>query len=261
MIGVILFYLLPLIWTVFSSFNTKEIGFSNYQNVFTNDAFRLAMKNSFKFIIVCVPLLLFSSLMFSLMIFKRTDKISLFLKSISLLPFAVPVSTIVVVWKSIFNESGFLNIFLFYFGIESIDWLNSEYSFFVLVFTYIWKNMGYTAIIWLAGLNAIPEAQHEAAKIDGASPLQAFLFVSLPNLKQISVLLVILSTLNSFKVFREIYLIGGDYPDQSIYMLQHLLNNWFRDLNISNIAVVGTLMGVFLSIIILLLFKFMNGDE
>lgn len=62
-------------------------------------------------------------------------------------------------------------------------------------------------------------------------------------------------------MFREIYLIGGDYPDQSIYMLQHLLNNWFRDLNISNIAVVGTLMGVFLSIIILLLFKFMNGDE
>lgn len=261
MIGVIIFYLLPLVFTCFSSFNTNGMSFLNYQNVLTNDAFKLAVSNSIKFIVVCIPLLLITSLMFSLMIFKRTDKISLFLKSVSLLPFAVPVSTIVVVWKSIFNQSGFVNEFMSKFGIESVDLLNSKYAFYILVFTYLWKNMGYTTIIWLAGLNGITESQYEAARIDGANTLQIFFFITLRNLKQVSILIVILSVLNSFKVFREIYLIGGDYPDKSIYMLQHLLNNWFRDLNINNIAVVGTLMGGTLLIIILLLIKAMNGDD
>lgn len=260
-LGVTILYFLPLILSLVNSFKGGSGGLSNYSDVISNKAFIVASYNSVKFTVICIPLLLFLSLQFALSVYNRHDNFSKLLKAVSLLPFAVPVSTIVIVWRSVFNSNGMLNYILYNLGVQPIDWLNSKYSFYVLVFTYIWKNLGYTTIIWIAGLNTIPKSQYEAANIDGATSFECFVYITLPNLKNSAILLTILSILNSFKVFREIYLIGGDYPNESIYMLQHLLNNWFRDLNLVNISVVGSMLILILSVVILLLVTFMEKGE
>ena len=100
-------------------------------------------------------------------------------------------------------------------------------AFWVLTGTYLWKNCGYTSILWTAGLEAIPVDQYEAARVDGAGTWQQFWHITWPELQPTLALTLILSLLNAFKVFREAYLVAGRYPQQSIYLLQHLFNNWF----------------------------------
>lgn len=260
LLGVLVFSVFPFIMTLINSFTDNKGWLNNYKQVFNNSAFKLASYNTIKFIIICVPILLFISLLLSIFILNNENKLSVLLKSICLLPFAIPVSAVVIVWQSIFHNNGMLNMLLHIVNIPPIDWLNSKYSFVILVITYIWKNLGYTTIIWLASLMSISIDQYEAASIDGATQITQFIFITLPNLKRTVLLLLVLSTMNAFKVFREIYLIGGDYPNKNIYMLQHLLNNWFRDLNMTSISVVGSLIGFFFCLIIIVFFKFLESE-
>ena len=260
LLGVLVFSVFPFIMTLINSFTDNKGWLNNYKQVFNNSAFKLASYNTVKFIIICVPILLFISLLLCIFILNNENKLSVLLKSICLLPFAIPVSAVVIVWQSIFHNNGMLNMLLHIVNIPPIDWLNSKYSFVILVITYIWKNLGYTTIIWLASLMSILNDQYEAASIDGATQLTQFIFITLPNLKRTVLLLLVLSTMNAFKVFREIYLIGGDYPNKNIYMLQHLLNNWFRDLNMTSISVVGSLIGFFFCLIIIVFFKFLESE-
>ena len=91
-------------------------------------------------------------------------------------------------------------------------------------------------VLWLSGLSAINPALYEAAQIDGAGSLQRFVRITLPNLMPTLFTITVLSLLNSFKVFREAYLIAGGYPDDSIYLLQHFMNNNFQNLNYQKIS-------------------------
>ena len=97
-------------------------------------------------------------------------------------------------------------------------------------------------LLWLAGLETIPRPLYEAAAVDGATPFQTFVFITLPNLLPTVVLTTILSLVNSFKVFREAYLVAGNYPQESIYLLQHLFNNWFLSLDIGKLSAAAVLL-------------------
>ena len=144
--------------------------------------------------------------------------------------------------------------------LSPIDWMNSETAFGVLVFSYIWKNLGYDVVLWLAGLSAIPDSLSEAARVDGANEWQCFVRITLPNLIPTLFTITVLSFLNSFKVFREAYLVAGNYPDQSMYLLQHLFNNWFRDLDMDKMAAGAVLMSLVILALILLLQKAWGED-
>ena len=108
-------------------------------------------------------------------------------------------------------------------------------------------------ILWLAGLGGISKEMEEAARVDGAGSLQRFWRIVLPNLKGSLYTIVILSFLNSFKIYREAYLTAGAYPDQSIYLLQHLFNNWFVNLELDKMAAAAVCTGGVLMIAILAL--------
>ena len=97
-------------------------------------------------------------------------------------------------------------------------------------------------MLWLAGLNAIPQELYEAARVDGAGSWQCFCCITLPGLKGTAFLTAVLSVINSFKVFREAYLVAGDYPHESIYMLQHLFNNWFVSLDIQKMSAASVMV-------------------
>lgn len=236
--GVIVFVLLPFADVGKRSFQTAVTGefsgIDNYKVIFENQAFLLAIKNTLKLVIIGLPLLIVASLLISLVMFQF--KWVQGLKSAFLFPMAVPTATVVLIWKMLFHNNGLMNAGLENIGLKSIDWLGSNASFWVLIISYFWKNLGYTIVLWLAGLHSISEVLKEAARVDGASEIKCFFYVVLPGLKPVLYTITILSFLNSFKVFREAYLVAGAYPQQDMYLLQHLLNNWFTHLEMDKIA-------------------------
>lgn len=149
----------------------------NYKTVVENISFRLAAGNTVLFLAVCVPLLLFLSLLIAIYL-QKNKVIGNWLKSVFLLPMAMPVASIVLLWNVLFTRNGFLSGFLGLFGVAGQNWLNTRYSFAILVFSYIWKNLGYDIVLWLAALATIPSEIYEAARVDGAGEGQCFLHIT-----------------------------------------------------------------------------------
>ena len=256
LIGVAAFTLLPFLDVFIRSFQSaisREFsGLENYYEIFSNAAFKLAAQNTIKFVLVCIPLLLIVSLAIAVFL-NRFVEASQILRTAFLIPMAVPIASVVLIWNIVFHEQGVLSGVLNNFSMAGKDWMSTGYAFWVLVFSYIWKNLGYTIILWLAGLNAISNEIYESAKVDGAGNLKCFTKITLPCLKPTLYTVAVLSLLNSFKVFREAYLVAGDYPDKSMYLLQHLFNNWFREMSFGKMAAASVVMAVIIFGLIMLL--------
>ena len=158
LIGVAAFTLLPFLDVFIRSFQSaisREFsGLENYYDIFSNAAFKLASLNTIKFVIVCIPLLLVISLAIAVFL-NRFVQASQILRTAFLIPMAIPIASVVLIWNIVFHEQGALSGVLNNFNIAGQDWMSTGYAFWVLVFSYIWKNLGYTIILWLAGLNAI----------------------------------------------------------------------------------------------------------
>ncbi len=260
--GVTIFVFLPFIDVIRRSFceamSSQFVGLDNYKLVMNNTAFRLAVRNTLRFLATCIPILLILSLVLSLLLYKQ-KKHTGFFKTSFLLPMAIPVASVVLLWRVLFHKNGLLNVLFVHMGKAEIDFMNTDKAFIILIFSYIWKNNGYDMILWLTGLNGIPGVLYEAASVDGAGYWDKFRYITLPRLLPSLYVISILSFVNSFKVFREAYLISGDYPQESIYMLQHLFNNWFVSLDIQKMSA-AAVMCVLLFIIIILLFMKLDKD-
>lgn len=258
LLGVCIFVCIPFVDVVRRSFlnamGTEFAGIENYKNVLTNQAFGQAAGNTIRFMAVCVPLLLVISLVCALGI-SSCRMFREGLKTTFLFPLAVPVASVVLLWRLVFDGNGFLNEAIGLLGIPAVDWMNSRAAFGVLVATYLWKNTGYDMILWMAGLAAIPKERYEAARIDGAGGWQCFWYVTLPHLRSSVFVIGILSFVNCFKVFREAYLIAGDYPHGSIYMLQHLFNNWFAALDIQKMSAGAVLLVLLLLVLMIVVWR------
>ena len=243
--GTAVFVLLPYVdvgrRSFFEAAGGRFVAMQNYVTVVGNSAFRLASFNTLRFLVICVPLLVLVSLFCSMLIAGLKEEGTVFKTSL-LVPLAIPVASIVLLWKLFFHPQGMVNQITALFGMAGIDWINGDTAFGVLVFTYVWKNLGYDVVLWVAGLAAISDELYEAARVDGAGILARFLYVTLPGLSKTAFLVVSLSVFNSFKVFREAYLIAGEYPHESIYMLQHLFNHWFVTLDIQKMSAASVLL-------------------
>lgn len=253
--GVLIFTFLPFADSLRRSFCTAVtgdfVGVNNYKAVFSNEAFRLAVKNTVKFVGVCLPLLISVSFLAAYAL-SRLRYIRL-IKSVLLFPLAVPTAALVLVWQILFSDTGYINNILTSHGHSAVSFLSSSASFWVLVGSYIWKNLGYTVLLWLTGIMSVSTAVIDAAKVDGANDRQILFRIILPELKPTLYTITIISFLNSFKVFREAYLVAGAYPDQHIYLLQHLFNNWFVNMDLDKMAAAAVIVfAVILGAIVLL---------
>lgn len=239
-------------------------GLENYRIVLHNHAFLLAVKNTLRFLLVCLPLLLGISLVLAFLLHAWQmafhQKLRL-LKAAYLVPMAIPAASLVLLWKLMFDKHGFVNGILHLCGIHAVDWMNTGAAFFVLVFSYIWKNLGYTMVLWLAGLSSISPDLYEAAEMDGAGRMTQFFKITLPLIRPLIFTIVVLSFLNSFKVFREAYLVAGNYPQEDMYLLQHLFNNWFTDLSVDKMAAGSVLLALVITVFVLLLQKLWETNE
>ncbi|MFD0618033.1 carbohydrate ABC transporter permease [Paenibacillus sp. GCM10027629] len=252
LIGFAIFYLIPFVMGFFYSFQDSAVdgsfvGFDNYNELLASGSFRKAASNTFLFTGISVPLIVVLSLLFAILLNQKLF-IRNWLQTAFVLPLVVPVASIVMMWQILFDWNGTVNVWMQSMHIERIDWMKSDWSMGVLVVVYTWKNIGYNIILFLAGLQSIPKDYYETADIEGAGRFHKLIHITLVYLTPTMFFVVLMSIINSFKVFRETYLIAGDYPHDRIYILQHYMNNMFLSLDIQKLTAAATLMVGFILI-------------
>ena len=166
----------------------------------------------------------------------------------------VPIASIILIWQVLFHYNGVINEFLQVFGADKIDWLKSDYCMVVIVVLFLWKNLGYNMILFMAALSNIPRELLEVAEVGGASAAYQFFHIKLRYLSPTVLFVTILSIINSFKVFREIYLLTGNYPYDGLYMMQHFMNNMFNSADYQRLSAAAVLLAIVIVILIALLF-------
>ncbi|MDG0809027.1 carbohydrate ABC transporter permease [Cohnella rhizosphaerae] len=244
--GFALFYLFPFAMGLWYSLTDRTIGgrfvgLANYEALLASGSFRKAAANTLLFTGVSVPILIALSLGLALLL-SRPLFLRRWLQTAFVLPLVVPVASVVAIWQIFLDWNGSLNAWLHGLGYGRIDWLQSDWAMPTLVAMYVWKNVGYDMILFLAGLLSIPQSYYETARIEGAGRLRQLTHITLVYLTPTTVFVILISIINSFKVFRETYLLAGDYPYDRIYMLQHYMNNMFFSLDIQKLTSAAALM-------------------
>ena len=257
-LGVSVFYIVPFFVIIYYSLIDNVIQrnfvfFDNFIALFQNRAFTVAATNTLRFSLISVPLAVVLALLIALMLEARIPLKSQF-RTFFLSPLMVPVASVVLIWQVLFHHNGAINEFLAALSIEGIDWLQSDYNQLVVVVLYLWKNLGYNMILFMAALCNIPRELLEVADVEGAGPVYKLFAVKLRYLSPTLLFVTILSLINSFKVFREAYLLTGDYPYGGLYMLQHFMNNIFRSLDYQRLAAAAVTMAIAMVVIIAVLF-------
>lgn len=258
LLGVGVFFVVPFGVVVYYSFihaphTPRFVGLENYLAVLQNSAFRTAAKNTALFSAFAVPLAVALSLGLALLLECRIPCKSLF-RTFFLSPMMVPVASVVLVWQVVFHYRGTLNVLLARFGVAPVDWLNSPWCLGVIVVLYLWKNLGYNMVLFMAALGNLPKELLEVADVEGASALYKFLHIKLRYLSPTVLFVTILSIISSFKVFREVYLLVGPYPYEGLYMMQHFMNNTFLNFDYQKMSTAAVLMALVLVALIALLF-------
>lgn len=261
-LGVMMFYIIPFAVIIFYSMVDNPISkhfvfLDNYNRVAQNAAFKTAVTNTAVFSAIAVPLAVVLSLILAMVLDTKLPFRSQF-RTFFLSPMMVPVASIVLIWQVLFHYNGAINDVLVSLGGGKIDWMKSQYSQIVIIILFLWKNLGYNMILFMAALASIPKDILEVAHLESATPLQTFFFIKLRYLSSTILFVTIMSLINSFKVFREIYLLTGDHPYDSIYMLQHFMNNAFGSLDYQRLSAAAILMSLVMIVIIGTLFLVEN---
>lgn len=260
LLGVLIFFILPFCVVVYyslvkSNLNQEFVFLDNFIALFKNSAFRTAAKNTLTFSLLAVPMAVALAMALALMLEARIPLKSQF-RTFFLSPMMVPVASIVLIWQVFFHNNGVLNDVLALFGQkEAIDWFKSDYSQVVVLTLFLWKNLGYNMILFMSALANIPRELLEVADVEGAGELYKFFQIKLRYLSPTVLFVTILSLINSFKVFREVYLLTGDYPYETLYMLQHFMNNTFKSLDYQKLSSAAVVMALVMVVIIAVLFK------
>ncbi len=261
-IGVLTFFIVPFFVVIYYSLidnvvSKKFVFLDNFINVLKNEAFRQAAFNTLRFTIIAVPLAVILSMLLASLMMNNLPFKSQF-RTLFLTPLMVPIASVVLIFQVLFHYNGVVNDFVSLFGVDKIDWFKSKYAPVVIVILFLWKNLGYNMILFMAAYGSIPKEVMEVARLESSSNWQMFWKVKLRYLSPTVMFVTILSVINSFKVFREVYLLTGDYPYESLYMLQHFMNNTFTSLDYQKLSAAAVIMFDVMVIIIGILFVIEN---
>ena len=245
--GFLLFYVVPfgqVVWDSLSQGTGKSqlfVGLENYTRMFQNDMFLQAFGNTLRFLGIGLPVILVLAYALALFLKSQAQRFRM-LRAVFLLPYVMPVAGTVLLVDLLFSKEGLVNRVLLALGLPLADWLQSPAAFWVMLLLYLWKSTGYAVVRLLSGLLTIPQEHYQVAQVEGASPLQTFRYVTAPQMWYALFLALVLSLINAFKCFREIFLVGGEHPHESVYMLQHFINNAFANLNYQRLSVASVLL-------------------
>ena len=229
---------LPMIQALFLSFQTgigaamKWTGGTNYVRMFKDPVFMQALKNNFIYLIIQVPIMLISALILASLLNNKDLRFKGLFRTAIFLPCATSLVSYAVIFRSLFAVDGLVNIILIKLGL-----LSTGYNFLghpnsariVIILALIWRWTGYNMVFYLSGLQNIEYSVYEAAKIDGASPLQSFFRITIPLLRPIILLTAIMSTNGTLQLFDEsVNLTNGGPANSTITMSHYIYNVSFK---------------------------------
>lgn len=257
LLGIAVFYIVPYIICLVKSMfiGNSFVGITNYIELFNNNTFLLALKNTGIFTVIAIPLLMAISFLLALFL-NSFEKISSFFKSSFLIPVVVPVASLICVWQVIFDDYGAVNAVLNYLGLETVSFFNSEFSMVMIILIYVWKYCGFCVILFTAGLANVPTALYESARLDGAGAFQIIRKITIPMITPTTFFVFLMEIIYSFKIFREVFALFGDYPNESVYFLQNFINNNYYNLNYPRLSSASVILSLFIIIVLLLFFLF-----
>ena len=280
LIGVMVFFIIPFFVVIYYAFIDSPIGrnfvfLENFQRVSNNIAFQTAAQNTIYFSILAVPLAVILALALATLLEQKLPLKSQ-LRTFFLSPMMVPVASVVLIWEVLFHQNGAINDILAsisaatgWFSYERglgqwVDWFYSDFNQLPIVLLFLWRNLGYNMILFMAALNNIPRDLLEVASLEGGSHFYIFRTIKLRFLSPTILFVTIFSIINSFKIFREVFLLTGHpdnplrHPYGGLYMLQHYMNNMFHSLDYQSLAAAALIMAIVMIVIIGLLFAVEN---
>ena len=225
--------------------NLRFVGIDNYIGLLQNPLFWKALGNTFYFVLVGVPLSIAVSLGAALLLHAKVARFRPLFRTALFAPVVTTVVAVAVIWRYLFHTKyGMANWVLSFLGIEPVDWLGDpHWAMPTIILFAVWKNFGYNMIIFLAGLQGIPEDLYEAARIDGASPWKQFRHVTLPMLGPVLLLVGILTMAGYFQLFAEPYVMTQGGPLQSTVSVLYLMyEEGFKWWNLGNASAVAFLL-------------------
>ena len=246
-----LFLLLPALSGVFISFTDWQIlgtpnwvGSENFQYIFGDRMFWRVMSNTLIFtLLTVIPMVVFG-LLFAVL-FNERLRGRVVARTVIFLPYAVMVTIVGILWRWIYDKNfGLANYYLGELNIEPVSWLTSPHVALIAVaITTVWWQIGTNTIIYLAGLQEIPEDLYEASKVDGATALQRFLFITVPSLRLIHIFVIPLSVISSMRVFGQVLVMTQGGPIGSTYTLvQHLYSVGWINFRQGEAAAIGLML-------------------
>lgn len=231
----LIFYIVPFFsgisYSITDGSKTNTyVGLTNYLTLWKNKMFLLGLKNTLELSVISAPLLWGIAFLLALILQSIQPKGSFF-RSASLLPYLAPSSAMLLIWLIMFDYGGPLNRIVGGMGFERIMWLESSALRTPIILMFVWKNLGFCMVIFLAALQTVPQSLYEYATLEGGGFFTKAFQVALPHILPTAFLVFVLAWINAFKIFKEVYVIAGSYPDLSVYTLQHYMNNMFSRLD------------------------------
>lgn len=235
--GFLAFFVVPFIYSFTyafekNAFTHEFVGLDNLRALLGNSHFRLAMRNTLSFVAVSVPLTMVLSIAAALLIAQVASRLPM-LKSAFFLPVVLPSATVVMLCGA---------------------YLTKLPPFSSLLLLYLWKYGGLHLMLILTAITALPREMGEAALIDGANGWQRARHVTLPCIMPTVFFTLVLAIVNAMKIYRESFLLYGNYPADEVYMLQNYLSNHFAKLNYQNISTAAIFFAVIMYAVVSVIF-------
>lgn len=246
------------IYTLGDFSTLRFIGFDNYIKLLSDDLFWTALKNTFYFVIVAGPLSIAVSLLAALLLNSKLTKFKSLFRLAYFLPVVTTLVAVAIVWRFIYHPNfGILNFFLGLIGINPIDWLGDPFwAMPSIIILAVWKNFGYNMIIFIAGLQNIPEELYEAADIEGANAFQKFRHITLPMLAPTTVFIGIITMIGYFQLFAEPYVMTQGGPlNKTLSIVQYMYQEGFRWWNMGYSASIAFVLFIIIFIGTLIQFR------
>ncbi|MET0395620.1 MAG: sugar ABC transporter permease [Longimicrobiaceae bacterium] len=274
LIGV--FFFLPVVAALALSFtdfdiyaigdpgNARFVGLRNYAQLLDTPLFWQALRNTFYFALVGGPLSIAASLAAALLLNARTVRFKGFFRTVYFAPFVTTLVAVAIVWRYLYHTRyGLLNYALSWAGIAPVDWLGDpRWAMPAIILMAVWKNFGYNMLIFIAGLQAIPEELYEAARIDGATSLQRFRHVTIPQLGPTLLFVGVITMIGYFQLFVEPYVMTQGGPLRSTTSVVLLMyEEGFRWWRMGFAAAVAFVLFVIILAATLVQLRLQRGEE